>query len=111
MQIRKVELIFGSVTKPNRIRRLPVHTWKWDELPENIKELYLNDKPWELEGIYGDPKSAVPVQYHRLRIFREDRAYRIEFFNLAMSMFVDENTEELGRIFRCLIQLEQEVKK
>jgi len=34
MIIRKVELIFGSITKPNKIRRLPVHTWKWDELPE-----------------------------------------------------------------------------
>jgi hypothetical protein len=110
MQLRKAELIFGTITKPDKIRRLPVHTCKGDELPENIKELYIKDKPWELEGLYGDPRSAVPVQYHRLRIFREDRAYRIEFFNLATSMFFDENTEELRRIFRCLFQLEREVK-
>lgn len=107
MNIRKVELICGTVKKPSQIKRLSAHTWKWDELPQKIQQLYIKDKSWELEGTYGDPSSATPVQYYRLRIFREDRAYKIEFFNLAMSMFLDENTEELRRIFRCLVRLEE----
>lgn len=98
MTIRKVELICGTATKPSMIKKLPVYVRKWDDLPDRIKKLYEQDKPWKLEGTYGDPSSAAPVQYHRLRIF-----------NLAMHMFLQENTGEPLRIFRCLVQLENVV--
>jgi hypothetical protein len=109
MTIRKVELICGTATKPSMIKKLPVYVRKWDDLPDKIKKLYEQDKPWELEGTYGDPSSAAPVQYHRLSIIRDDRTFEIEFFNLAIYMFLQENTEELLRIFRCLTQLENVV--
>lgn len=109
MTIRKVELICGTATKPSMIKKLPVYVRNWDDLPDKIKKLYEQDKPWELEGTYGDPSSAAPVQYHRLSIIRDDRTFEVEFFNLAIYMFLQENTGEPLRIFRCLTQLENVV--
>ena len=109
MKIRKVELICRTATKPSMIKKLPVYVRKWDDLPDKIKKLYEQDKPWELEATYGAPSSAVEVQYHSLTIIRDDRTFEIEFFNLAMHIFLQKNTEELLRIFRCLVQLENVV--
>lgn len=98
MTTRKVELICGTATKPSMIKKLPVYVRKWNDPPDKIKKLYEQDKPWKLEGTYGDPSSAAPVQYHRPRII-----------NLVMHIFLQENTEELLRIFRRLVQLENVV--
>ena len=60
------------------IKKLPVCVRKWKDLPDKIKKLYEQDKPWGLEGTYG-------------RMFMKDKTRDIEFFNLAEYVFPEKS--------------------
>lgn len=72
---------------------------------------FTHPRPWELEGWYGNAEAGEPIQYHRPAMIGKNRESEIEFYDLAIAMLMWNNTEELRRIFRCLLNNEKFAEK
>ncbi|MGM0367098.1 MAG: hypothetical protein ACQEP2_00785 [Actinomycetota bacterium] len=104
MQVKRVKFKSGLVKSQAQVENLPVSTWKWKEIPKKLRDLLKKDKPWELSGSYGDPTVATPIEYEKITFIGRENSEIIEFWNLGAVFFTSENTEELRRIFRCLVR-------
>lgn len=101
--IKHIEYRFGMLERRMKPAKLPVRRWKWEEVPQKIRQAIMENKVWELPGSYGNPLAGEPVEYHHLRIIHDTGAVGIEFFNLAITVFMTDD-EDIKRIFRALIQ-------
>lgn len=106
MEIKKIQFKSGFLANKQEAKNLSSHIWDWEELPKKLKELLAKDKPWALSGRYGHPSAAEPIQYHHISFIGKDKTEAIEFFNLAAVYFQTGETEELRRIFRCLVRFD-----
>ncbi len=106
MEIKKIHFKSGLLANKLEAKDLFCHIWDWEELPKKLKELLAKDKPWELSGSYGHPSAAEPIQYHHISFIGEHKTADLEFFNLSVVYFQTKETEELQRIFRCLVRFD-----
>lgn len=109
--IKKISFKSGMLADIKDAAKLPLHTWSWHEFPAELKKLFKANRPWELAGRFGSPDIGDPIQYHYLKMEGEGICEEIEFFNLAIAMFAQEITDDLRRLFQCLIQTERMLKK
>ncbi len=106
MEIKRIEFKSSLLEDKNQASEVPVHSWKWKDIPQDLKDLLKADKPWELSGSYGDPSVAIPIEYKKATFIGSGGSKSIEFFNLGTVFFLSKNTEELRRIYRCLVQFD-----
>ena len=106
MTIKEVKFACGMLSHPRDAAKLPVHSWRMSELPEEVQKQLAADRPWELPGQYGSPFGAKPIQYHDVRLVTDEGECRIEVFNLAL-LILGRDDEETRRIFRCCHTLEK----
>ncbi len=110
MDIKRVKFKSGFLENKSQAAKLKENSWEWKEIPKKLRDLIKGDRTWELSGSYGDPSVATPIQYQKVSFIGKKETEIIEFWNLGAVFFIEENTEEMRRIFRCLVRFD-DIKK
>lgn len=104
IKIDRIEYRQGMIENVPEASKLPLKIMKKAEIPDKILNLIHDGRLWELSGTYGTPEAGDPIQYHHLKIVYDTGESEIEFFNLAIAMFMTED-EEIRKIFKVLVLL------
>jgi hypothetical protein len=106
MHIRKITYRGGMIEKLSDKDKLDEIVLTEDEIPQNILDVIDETKIYEIEGVYGDDKVGVPIQYGLLSIEFDNNSVTIEAFNITIFV-VKTNDPYIKRVFKVMAQLQR----
>lgn len=88
-------------------RGLKITEWNSPDIPSAILESFEEEGLDFLEGEWGNPKVGDPIQVDIIDIESDRNVVTIQLYNRAIFLVRDDESEELQRIHRACVVLEQ----